>query len=139
MRKDYTGAFALSGSSVYGTMERIFCLGDFVTGIDRSYRRSIYEVIGLHGTDLILAFRSLEKIHTDHKIGYLCIRSAKAMRLATDEELTAEDMSPRTNRCYGYARIRKNIEILVTSPSLPDRLLAARQEVENLKRKGLLQ
>lgn len=66
--------------------------GDFVTGIDKSYQRSIYEVVELTeycGVQAIgLIFRQLDNfISPLNDISEYCVRPLKDFRIATDIEV----------------------------------------------------
>ena len=78
----------------------MFKVGDFVIGVDQSYKRSIYEVVKYSKEspfDVIwVIFRSLENIKAKKEdMQTVLIRPAVNFRLATDEEVYREKLSFR--------------------------------------------
>jgi len=75
--------------------------GDYITGIDRSYPRSIYKYWGMNKwqTKIKLEFLALggrTYTHVEGKVEYFPAKVAKEYRLATREELIESGVIPKS-------------------------------------------
>jgi hypothetical protein len=71
----------------------LFKVGDYVTGLDRSYRRSIYQVVDMYDTNLNLPAFSLKFIVLNGRLGQdgeLYERMQHEFRHAPPEEVKYE-------------------------------------------------